>query len=83
MIFFFLIELTFQAYRKCLLEIKNFMGDLPTMVETQEKEVVSLKSEKDGKQDRITEIEKEMRHCEREIESMNTKMGKYTMKRLN
>ena len=60
-----------------LLEIKNFMGDLPTMVETQEKEVITLEHDNDENQNRIIEIEKEMRHYEREIENMNAQMVKY------
>ena len=60
-----------------LLEIKDFMGDLPSMVEIQEKEVVTLESDNEEKQNRIIEIEKKMRHHEREIEDMNIKMGKY------
>ena len=60
-----------------LLEIKDFMGDLPQMVESQEKEVIILESDNEEKQNRIIEIEKEMRHHEREIEDMSTKMGKY------
>ena len=66
-----------QEIDQRLLEIKNFMGDLPTMVETQEKDVVTLRSDNEEKQSRITQIEKEMRHYEREIEGMNTKMVKY------
>ena len=60
-----------------LLEIKDFMGDLPLTVETQEKELATMESDNEGKQNRITEIEKEMRHYEREIEDMNTHMVKY------
>ena len=60
-----------------LLEIKDIMGDLPSTVETQKKEVKTMKSDNEGKQNRIIEIEKEMRHYEREIEDMNTQMVKY------
>ena len=60
-----------------LLEIKDFMGDLPLTVETQEKELATMESDNEGKQNRISEIEKEMRHYEREIEDMNTHMVKY------
>ena len=60
-----------------LLEIKDYMGDLPSTVETQGKEVKTLKSENEEKLNRILDIEKEMRHYEREIESMNTQMLKY------
>jgi len=60
-----------------LLEIKNIMGDLPSTVETQEKDVTAMRSDNEEKQSRITQIEKEMRHYEREIEGMNTQMEKY------
>ena len=60
-----------------LLEIKNIMGDLPSMVETQEKDVATIRSDNEEKQSRITQIEKEMRHYEREIEGINTQMVKY------
>ena len=66
-----------QEIDQRLLEIKNFMGDLPLTVETQEKDVATIKSDNEEKQSRITQIEKEMRHYEREIEGMNTKMVKY------
>ena len=60
-----------------LLEIEDIMGDLPAMVEIQEKEVVTLESDNVEKQNRIIDIEKKMRHHESEIEDMNIKMGKY------
>ena len=66
-----------QKIDQRLLEIKNFMGDLPSTVETQEKDVTAMRSDNEEKQIRITQIEKEMRHYEREIEGMNTKMVKY------
>ena len=66
-----------QEIDQRLLEIKNFMGDLPFMVETQEKDVAAMKSDNDEKQSRITQIEKETRHYEREIEGINTQMVKY------
>ena len=40
-----------------LLEIKEHMGDLPTMVESQELEIVSLQSENEQKQKKTIEIE--------------------------
>ena len=70
-----LIKLQEIDYR--LLEIKDFMGDLPSTVETQEKEVETMGSDNKRKQNRIIKIEKEMRHSEREIEDMNTQMVKY------
>ena len=66
-----------QKIDQRLLEIKNFMGDLPSMVETQEKDVATMRLYNEEKQSRITQIEKEMRHCEREIEGMNMQMAKY------
>ena len=66
-----------QEIDQRLLEIKDFMGDLPLMVESQENEVATMVSDNEGKKNRITEIEKEMRHYEREIEDINTQMTKY------
>jgi len=60
-----------------LLEIKSFMGDLPSMVENQEKELSILEDENKEKLDRITEVDKEIRHYNREVEDMNTQMVKY------
>jgi len=60
-----------------LFEIMDIMGDLPSKVEVQEEEVTSLELDNKGKRKRISEIEKEMRHYEREIDGMNTKMAKY------
>ena len=66
-----------QEIDQRLLEIKNFMGDLPSTVETQEKDVAAMRSDIKEKQSRITQIEKEMRHYEREIENINAQMVKY------
>ena len=66
-----------QGIDQRLLEIKNFMGDLPLTVETQEKDVTAMRSDNEEKQSRITQIEKEMRHYQREIEGINTQMVKY------
>ena len=60
-----------------LLEIKEFMGDLPLTVETLEKELDALETDNKAKKIRINEIDKESRHFEREIEGMNTKMVKH------
>ena len=60
-----------------LLEIKDVMGDLPLIVESQEKELKELESNNEEKQKRIIDIEKEIRHYERKIEGMNTQMVKY------
>ena len=66
-----------QEIDQRLLEIKEYMGDLPVTVETQELEVASLQSENEQKQSRIEEIEKEIRHHESEIEDFTTKLEKY------
>lgn len=60
-----------------LLEIKEFLGDLPLTVEAQEKELEILDADNKNKEDRINEINKESRHFEREIEGMNAKMIKH------
>ena len=60
-----------------LLEIKEFMGDLPLTVEAQEKELEILDTDNKNKDNRINEINKESRHFEREIEGMNAKMIKH------
>ena len=60
-----------------LLEIKSFMGDLPLTVEGQEKILLVLESENTDKLNRISEIDKETRHYNHEIENMNTQMAKY------
>ena len=60
-----------------LLEIKSFMGDLPLTVEGQEKILLVLESENTDKLNRISEIDKESRHYNHEIENMNTQMAKY------
>ena len=60
-----------------LLEIKEFMGDLPSTVESQELELENMETNNNTKQERISQIEKEIRHYEREIEDMNSKMKKY------
>ena len=66
-----------QEIDQRLLEIKDFMGDLPLTVENQEKEVVGLKLDNKLNQDQIANIEKETRKFEHEIEDMNTKMATY------
>ena len=42
-----------QEIDQRLLEIKNFMGDLPNTVKTQEKEVATMASDNDSKHKRI------------------------------
>ena len=66
-----------QGIDQRLLEIKDFMGDLPTTVENQENEMTTLESKNQNNQDRIKEIEKEMRHYESEIQDKSSKMEKY------
>ena len=57
-----------------LLEIKEFMGDLPSTVESQEEELSVLENDNSIKQVRIDEIDKESRYLEREIDNINSKM---------
>ena len=66
-----------QEIDQRLLEIKDFMGDLPTTVENQENEMTTLESKNQNNQDRIKGIEKEMRHYESEIQDKSSKMEKY------
>ena len=60
-----------------LLEIKEYMGDLPSKVESQELEIASIQSENEDKQKRIVHIDKDIRHYESEIEDFSTKLEKY------
>ena len=60
-----------------LLEIKEHMGDLPSIVESQELEIATIQSEINQQQDRITQIDKDIRHHESEIEDFSTKLKKY------
>ena len=60
-----------------LLEIKEHMGDLPMTVESQELEIVTILSENEQKQKRITQIDKDIRKHESEIEDFSTKLKKY------
>ena len=66
-----------QEIDQRLLEIKDIMGDLPSTVKIQEQDIKNMESDNEEKQIRITQIEKEMRHYEHEIEDMNTQMVKY------
>ena len=66
-----------QEIDQRLLEIKEHMGDLPGMVESQESEIASMKVENQQKQERLSEIEKSIRHHEAEIEDFSTKLKKY------
>ena len=60
-----------------LLEIKELMGDLPSTVESQESQLLNFENDNKDKNQRIKEIEKEIRHFEREIENLNSKMIKH------
>ena len=60
-----------------LLEIKEHMGDLPLIVESQELEIISMEETHQHKQERILEIEKNIRHHEAENEDYTTKLAKY------
>ena len=66
-----------QEIDQRLLEIKEHMGDLPGMVESQESEIASLEVENQQKQEQLSEIEKSIRHHEAEIEDFSTKLKKY------
>ena len=66
-----------QEIDQRLLEIKEHMGDLPETVESQESEIASLEVENQQKQERLSEIEKSIRHHEAEIEDFTTKLKKY------
>ena len=66
-----------QIIDQRLLEIKEDMGDLPRTVETQELEIISMEDDNQQKQDRVLEIEKNIRHHEAEIEDFTTKLVKY------
>ena len=60
-----------------LLEIKEHMGDLPMMVESQELEIATIQSDNKQKQKRIAQIKKDIRNHESEIEDFSTKLKKY------
>ena len=60
-----------------LLEIKEHMGDLPSIVESQELEISTIQSDNEQKQERIAQIDKDIRHHESDIEDFSAKMGKY------
>ena len=60
-----------------LLEIEEHMGDLPSTVESQKLEIDAIQSENEQKQERIIQIDKDIRHNESEIEDFSTKLKKY------
>ena len=60
-----------------LLEIKEHMGDLPSTVESQELEIATIQSENEKKQERITDIDKDIRSHQSEVEDFSNKLGKY------
>ena len=66
-----------QEIDQRLLEIQEHMGDLPGMVESQESEIASLEVDNQQKKERLSEIEKSIRHHEAEIEDFLTKLKKY------
>ena len=66
-----------QEIDQRLLEIKEYMGDLPLTVETQENELSSLKLDNEEKESRLQEIGKDIRHHESEISDFNSKLEKY------
>ena len=60
-----------------LLEIREFMGDLPYEVESQQQQINSLQSENKMNQENIVELEKNIQHHKKEINNFNIKMEKY------
>ena len=66
-----------QEIDQRLLEIKEYMGDLPLTVEAQENELSSLKLDNEEKESRLQEIGKDIRHHESEISDFNSKLEKY------
>ncbi len=60
-----------------LMEIKEHMGDLPMMVESQELEITTIQADNEQKQERIAQINKDIRNHESEIEDFSTKLKKY------
>jgi len=60
-----------------LLEIEEHMGDLPSTVESQKLEIDAIQSENEQKQERIIQIDKDIRHNVSEIEDFSTKLKKY------
>tara|TARA_Y100001968_G_C19426566_1_gene754687 strand:+ start:1151 stop:1867 length:717 start_codon:yes stop_codon:yes gene_type:complete len=66
-----------QEIDQRLLEIKEHMGDLPSKVESQELEVSSLNEENNQNNERLSEIEKNIRHHVGEIENFTSKLEKY------
>ena len=51
-----------QEIDQRLLEIKDFMGDLPSTVETQEQEVETMELDNESKLKKITEIDPDIIH---------------------
>ena len=51
-------------------EIEEHMGDLPSIVESQKLEIDAIQSENEQKQEQITQIDKDIRHHEAEIEDL-------------
>ena len=66
-----------QEIDQRLLEIKEHMGDLPSMVASQKLEIVFIEEDNHQKQGRLSEIEKSIRHHEAEIDDFTTKLEKY------
>ena len=60
-----------------LLEIHELMGDLPITVKSQEDEIESLNSENQLKQNKLSEVEKNIRHHIAEIDDFTSKLEKY------
>tara|TARA_B110000438_G_scaffold274820_1_gene295316 strand:- start:1023 stop:1775 length:753 start_codon:yes stop_codon:yes gene_type:complete len=66
-----------QEIDQRLLEIKEYMGDLPLTVESEESELTALSLDNEQKEARLLEIDKDIRHHESEIDDFNSKLNKY------
>ena len=56
-----------QEIDQRLLEIKNYMGDLPKKVQIQENDLTTLNSEIQLKKEQVTALDKNIRSCELNI----------------
>jgi len=66
-----------QEIDQRLLEIKEHMGDLPKMVESQESEIELLRVENLKSHDKLLEIETNIKQHSSEIEDFTAKLEKY------
>ena len=66
-----------QEIDQRLLEIKEHMGDLPKTVQIQKIEIESLTKDNLSNKDKLSELEKNIRHHVSEIEDFTLKLEKY------